>query len=238
MPCGAASLRVPMESVWVVDHGSVGTGGSVIADDADQPPTSARGLVIRFYDRLWNHWDDAEVEDILAPDITFRGSLGQTTVGCAGWHSYRDDIRYHRNVRHGAASSRVGAVTSFQGRQNSDPSILERNLTTTDLGSIGSGLSSAAFKVLAVTIPSALRRIAWTSRSSLTLERLVTPSTRRRRRVEISVLWPIGQTMAIRIEILPPKLRTYNVCRFPGLVSNRHRPRCSFIGCPSGRRAL
>jgi steroid delta-isomerase-like uncharacterized protein len=66
----------------------------VIADnDADQPPTPARDLVTRFYHRLWNEWDDAAVEDTLAPGITFRGSLGQTTVGRDGWRSYRDHIR-------------------------------------------------------------------------------------------------------------------------------------------------
>jgi steroid delta-isomerase-like uncharacterized protein len=65
----------------------------VISANDDQPPTPARDLVLRFYHRLWNEWDDAAVEETLAPDITFRGSLGQTTVGRDGWRGYRDDIR-------------------------------------------------------------------------------------------------------------------------------------------------
>jgi steroid delta-isomerase-like uncharacterized protein len=65
----------------------------VIADNDDQPPTPAGDLVTRFYHRLWNEWDDGAVEDMLAPDITFRGSLGQTTVGRDGWRGYRDLVR-------------------------------------------------------------------------------------------------------------------------------------------------
>jgi steroid delta-isomerase-like uncharacterized protein len=50
-------------------------------------------LVRRFYEQLWNAWDDAAVEDVLADDFTFRGSLGQETVGLDGWRRYRDMIR-------------------------------------------------------------------------------------------------------------------------------------------------
>jgi steroid delta-isomerase-like uncharacterized protein len=65
----------------------------VIAFNDDQPRTPAGGLALRFYHRLWNEWDDTAVEDTLAPDITFRGSLGQATIGHAEWRSYRDGIR-------------------------------------------------------------------------------------------------------------------------------------------------
>jgi steroid delta-isomerase-like uncharacterized protein len=54
---------------------------------------TAGELVARFYHRLWNEWDDAAVDDTLAPDITFRGSLGQRTTGRDGWRRYRDQIR-------------------------------------------------------------------------------------------------------------------------------------------------
>ncbi|MBX9978465.1 MAG: ester cyclase [Mycobacterium gordonae] len=58
----------------------------------DQASTLVCDLVTRFYRRLWNEWDDAAVGDTLAPGITFRGSLGQTTVGLDAWRSYRDQI--------------------------------------------------------------------------------------------------------------------------------------------------
>jgi steroid delta-isomerase-like uncharacterized protein len=57
-------------------------------------PVSAQDLVRRFYERLWNQWDDAAVDDTLALDITFRGSLGTSTTGRDQWRSYRDQIRH------------------------------------------------------------------------------------------------------------------------------------------------
>ena len=56
-------------------------------------PVSAHDLVRRFYERLWNEWDDDAVDDTLAPDITFRGSLGTSTTGRDQWRAYRDQIR-------------------------------------------------------------------------------------------------------------------------------------------------
>ncbi|HTW04846.1 MAG TPA: ester cyclase [Streptosporangiaceae bacterium] len=58
-----------------------------------QPTQIAHDLVMRFYDSLWNQWDDDAVEDTLAPDFRFRGSLGDQTVGRDGWRTYRDKIR-------------------------------------------------------------------------------------------------------------------------------------------------
>jgi steroid delta-isomerase-like uncharacterized protein len=52
-----------------------------------------RELVERFYERLWNGWDDAAVERTLTDDFTFRGTLGTETVGRDGWRGYRDVIR-------------------------------------------------------------------------------------------------------------------------------------------------
>lgn len=50
-------------------------------------------LITAFYERLWNAWDDAAVDDVLAADFTFRGSLGTETSGRDGWRAYRDTIR-------------------------------------------------------------------------------------------------------------------------------------------------
>lgn len=50
-------------------------------------------LVHRFYERLWNAWDDGAVDQILAADFAFRGTLGTETVGRDGWRIYRDSIR-------------------------------------------------------------------------------------------------------------------------------------------------
>ncbi|HVV18963.1 MAG TPA: ester cyclase [Pseudonocardiaceae bacterium] len=50
-------------------------------------------LVDAFYQRAWNRWDDSAVDELLAPDFTFRGSLGDQVSGRAGWRGYRDVIR-------------------------------------------------------------------------------------------------------------------------------------------------
>jgi steroid delta-isomerase-like uncharacterized protein len=54
---------------------------------------AVRALVTRFYAVLWNAWDDAAVETVLADDFAFRGSLGTETTGRDGWRTYRDAVR-------------------------------------------------------------------------------------------------------------------------------------------------
>ena len=50
-------------------------------------------LVLRFYDGLWNSWDDDAVPEVLHPELRFRGSLGRETTGLAEWRAYRDGVR-------------------------------------------------------------------------------------------------------------------------------------------------
>jgi predicted ester cyclase len=50
-------------------------------------------LVHRFYDELWNRWDDSLVDTVLAASFEFRGSLGTSTTGRDGWRAYRDTVR-------------------------------------------------------------------------------------------------------------------------------------------------
>jgi len=50
-------------------------------------------LVRRFYDELWNDWDDDAVIEVLHPELGFRGSLGSRTVGLDDWRTYRDGVR-------------------------------------------------------------------------------------------------------------------------------------------------
>ena len=47
----------------------------------------------RFYDRLWNAWEDSAVDQTLAAEFTFRESLGQSTRGRDEWRAYRDGVR-------------------------------------------------------------------------------------------------------------------------------------------------
>lgn len=54
---------------------------------------SVGNLVRRFYADLWNRWDDSAVDEVLAEDFAFRGSMGTRTHGRDGWREYRDTIR-------------------------------------------------------------------------------------------------------------------------------------------------
>ena len=75
----------------------------MITDNGRPRPATIRDLVMRFYHVLWNEWDDDAVDTTLAPEVTFRGSLGQQTIGRDGWRHYRDQIQrgapdFHNDV--------------------------------------------------------------------------------------------------------------------------------------------
>lgn len=50
-------------------------------------------LVEQFYSRLWNKWDLAAIDELLSTDISFRGSLGHTKSGHAGFTEYVELIK-------------------------------------------------------------------------------------------------------------------------------------------------
>jgi steroid delta-isomerase-like uncharacterized protein len=74
---------------FLLDHAL--TPSSRVVHDGQVAVVEA--LVRDFYDVLWNRWDDASVDDLLADDFTFRGSLGTETHGRRQWRAYRDIIR-------------------------------------------------------------------------------------------------------------------------------------------------
>jgi steroid delta-isomerase-like uncharacterized protein len=86
----------------------------------------AGDLVVRFYDQLWNSWDDQAVESVLAEQFRFRGSLGQHTVGRDGWRQYRDGIRaaapdFHNEVVELVADGdRAAARLLYSGTHTGD----------------------------------------------------------------------------------------------------------------------
>ena len=50
-------------------------------------------VVRRFYDELWNRWDLALADEILAPGIRFRGTLGTSLVGIDAFGAYVERVR-------------------------------------------------------------------------------------------------------------------------------------------------
>ena len=51
-------------------------------------PVNARNLVDRFYGELWNQVDLEVADELLHPDVEFRGSVGQGAVGVNGVRDY------------------------------------------------------------------------------------------------------------------------------------------------------
>jgi steroid delta-isomerase-like uncharacterized protein len=82
---------------------------------------SIEPLIGRFYNDLWNAWDDASVEQVLAPEFRFRGSMGTETSGVDGWRRYRDAIReaspdFHNEIMDlVAAGERAAARLRYTG---------------------------------------------------------------------------------------------------------------------------
>jgi predicted ester cyclase len=71
--------------------------------------------VRRFYEDAWNRWDDSQVDELLADDFEFRGSLGDEVRGRAGWRGYRDKVRaavpdFHNEIVDLVTSSDRAAV--------------------------------------------------------------------------------------------------------------------------------
>jgi steroid delta-isomerase-like uncharacterized protein len=56
-------------------------------------PEPNEELVRRFYDELWNGWDLAVADEILAPDVRFRGTLGASSVGVDAFKDYFEQVR-------------------------------------------------------------------------------------------------------------------------------------------------
>ncbi len=60
--------------------------------------------VIRFYEELWNEWRLELVEELLSPEVAFRGSLGTEVRAREGFVAYAQMVRaafpdFHNEVR-------------------------------------------------------------------------------------------------------------------------------------------
>jgi steroid delta-isomerase-like uncharacterized protein len=54
---------------------------------------SNAATIRRFYYELWNRWDLALADEIVAPDLRFRGSLGTTLEGREAFKRYVERVR-------------------------------------------------------------------------------------------------------------------------------------------------
>ncbi len=52
-----------------------------------------KAVIRRYYEDLWNAWNLDLVDELIAPDITFRGSLGVSVRGRDGFRGYVAVVR-------------------------------------------------------------------------------------------------------------------------------------------------
>ena len=80
-----------------------------------------KDLVRRYYEALWNRWDFALADELIAEQIAFRGSLGQTVQGREGFKAYMREVRrafpdFHNCVEELVAEGdRVAARLTYTG---------------------------------------------------------------------------------------------------------------------------
>lgn len=72
-------------------------------------------LVRRFYEEVWNQADEAVAREILAADLSFRGSIGEERVGAEGFIDYMRKIHrafadYHCRIDHLVAETDTAAA--------------------------------------------------------------------------------------------------------------------------------
>jgi steroid delta-isomerase-like uncharacterized protein len=57
-------------------------------EDAPMAENDYKRLIRCYYEKMWNRWDYAIVDEILAEDISFRGSLGAEMRGRKAFREY------------------------------------------------------------------------------------------------------------------------------------------------------
>jgi steroid delta-isomerase-like uncharacterized protein len=85
-----------------------------------------RALIRRYYEELWNRWDLAVADEIIAEDLTFRGSLAVRVRSRAGFKQYVAMVRgafpdFHNTIEDLVAEGdRVAVRLSYRGTHRGD----------------------------------------------------------------------------------------------------------------------
>ena len=128
-PCGYLETLTQVGIKAAMQHrcglrAEILTGGTIRAGDAiatlDDPLELNRQLVRRFFDEMWNPWNFAKADELLAPDITFQGTLGPELKGREAFRAYMRKVQaafpdFHNTILEMTAENdRVVARTFYR----------------------------------------------------------------------------------------------------------------------------
>jgi steroid delta-isomerase-like uncharacterized protein len=87
----------------------------------NDPMEQNKNLIRRFFDEMWNPWNFAKADELLAPDITFQGTLGPELKGRDAFRAYMRKVQaafpdFHNTILEMTAENdRVVARTFYRG---------------------------------------------------------------------------------------------------------------------------
>jgi steroid delta-isomerase-like uncharacterized protein len=100
-------------------------GGTIRVDDSiaalEDPLEQNKILIRRFFDEMWNPWNFDKADELLAPDIKFRGTLGPELHGRDEFRAYMRKVQaafpdFHNSILEITAEhDRVVARTFYRG---------------------------------------------------------------------------------------------------------------------------
>jgi steroid delta-isomerase-like uncharacterized protein len=103
----------------ILEGGTIHVGDAIIA--LDDSLEQNKILIRRFFDELWNPWNFAMADELLAPDIKFRGTLGPELHGRDAFCAYMRKVQaafpdFHNSILEMTAENdRVVARTLYRG---------------------------------------------------------------------------------------------------------------------------
>lgn len=84
-------------------------------------PSPNNSLVRRYYDEMWNRWNYALADEMIAEDMVFRGSLGVSVQGREGFKGYMRQVQrafpdFHNRIDELIAEGeKVAACLTYTG---------------------------------------------------------------------------------------------------------------------------
>jgi len=103
----------------ILEGGVIRPGDAIAA--LDDPLERNKNLVRRFFDEMWNPWNFAKADELLAPEIVFRGTLGNELKGRDAFRGYMRKVQaafpdFHNAIEEiSAEDDRVIARTLYHG---------------------------------------------------------------------------------------------------------------------------